>query len=82
MYGRDVGMLKITQITNKVHKYIWHRSFSLGDKWQYSEITLEEFHGIIQFEGNMSYTAGYLGDIGLDDISLMAGKCNSTPGQL
>lgn len=79
MYGSTMGELHIYRLNRGTRQLLWRKSGNQGLQWLMGEVSIPgdttspislEFEGVV----GSSYTS----DIGIDDLSLRAGHCDST----
>ncbi|XP_077978860.1 MAM and LDL-receptor class A domain-containing protein 1-like [Glandiceps talaboti] len=80
MYGAHIGSLNVwLKKSSTNQEMIWSDSGDKGDVWNEGTVSVKSTVSSYQimFEGVTG--SNYLGDIGVDDISFLAGPCNSVP---
>ncbi|KAI8780792.1 MAM and LDL-receptor class A domain-containing protein 2, partial [Biomphalaria glabrata] len=82
MYGSDSGTLNLyAKQDGELGPVLWKRVGEQGQSWKLGFVHILEYGGQIQlvFEGVL--TAGYMGDMALDDITVTDGYCIEYGGQ-
>lgn len=79
MYGRTIGSLKVYRRRSTLGTALWSKSGNHGNQWLVAHVTITSPTSGYQvvFEGVIG--ASYTGDIAIDDIRLLDGRCPS-PG--
>ncbi|XP_048242313.1 MAM and LDL-receptor class A domain-containing protein 1-like isoform X2 [Haliotis rufescens] len=82
MYGSSEGTLNVYVLRNGARgSPIWHLSGNQGNSWMMTMVSLTTVSSNtpyqIVFEGIVG--SSYLGDIAIDDFSLTAGACSTSP---
>jgi hypothetical protein len=81
MYGSGIGTLNVYGVAqnslNNLGTPLWSRSHDQGNQWRQAAVTISVISNYqIVFEGIVGNN--YMGDIGLDDLSLASGACTDT----
>ncbi|XP_057314648.1 A disintegrin and metalloproteinase with thrombospondin motifs 18-like [Hydractinia symbiolongicarpus] len=77
MYGRDIGSLKIKLLyANSTEQEVWNKSGNQQDGWKKMQISL---HSVANYRIVVEAVRGvyWTSNIAIDDISVVAGLCNS-----
>eukprot|EP00795_Rhopilema_esculentum_P012712 gene12712-3431_t len=77
MFGADIGRLNI-YVNSQGKNTSWNMIGQQGNQWAKGQITIPGTSGNVVFEGVIGNS--YQGDIAVDDISVMNGKC-ANPGE-
>ncbi|XP_055492365.1 LOW QUALITY PROTEIN: MAM domain-containing glycosylphosphatidylinositol anchor protein 1-like [Leucoraja erinacea] len=81
MYGKHVGSLNVllrSPGVKTVEKTVWTLSGNQAEEWRRGSVTINPsspFQVVLEAVRG----AGYLGDIGRDDVSITRGPCNKRP---
>ncbi|XP_059839057.1 MAM domain-containing glycosylphosphatidylinositol anchor protein 1-like isoform X2 [Hypanus sabinus] len=81
MYGKHVGSLNVlvrTQGVKAVETAVWSLNGNQAEEWRLGSVTINP-SGPFQVVLEAIRGPGYLGDIGIDDVSITRGPCSKRP---
>ncbi|XP_031559294.1 MAM and LDL-receptor class A domain-containing protein 2-like [Actinia tenebrosa] len=76
MWGRHVGDLNVYIMTNQTRIKMWSRSGDAGPKWRFGQTTIYNNGSSFKFIYEATAGNGNEGDIAIDDVDLITGKCD------
>ncbi|XP_065054237.1 MAM and LDL-receptor class A domain-containing protein 2-like [Rhopilema esculentum] len=81
MLGSHLGSLNVYKFDSKAGVLLWNETEDLGDRWNFVEIDIESSRA---FEIHILAVRGshYQGDIAIDDIRVVFGRCGKTENVL
>ena len=80
MYGDHTGTLRVFMLyDSNVRRISWYKAGDQGDRWRNALMNLVPYSNFsnMQLVWEVERGIGYKGDIAIDDIKVMPGKCNS-----
>ncbi|XP_032218080.2 uncharacterized protein LOC5517708 isoform X2 [Nematostella vectensis] len=81
MYGVHVGSLSVLAVTRTDQLVVWRMAGNKGDRWIFGQ-TMIYIKGDFKFVIEGIRGDGNLGDIALDDLALLEGRCNKVEQQM
>lgn len=79
MLGREVGDLTVyVKINNVLMPPTWSRMGNRGDIWRFGQVTVNSSNAPFNIIIEGSVGNGFVGDMAIDDISLVSGACPSS----